>query len=385
MQECALYCTGCAFVTDATQPCHEKECLSGSNKELNRLAKLSITDFPLIETNGNVPMPNDSNSTPTRQQNLVLVVRRHKIIDLVKDLENEILSQHPSIIDITFARSFFIQFNRNVGFMSKITQLNDIDINRGCESSGLNTPINTMKAVAMSHSGFYKFFSSKSFKAGKDGVYQGEAERRQKLIRTIESYELGGNIEENTNAFENSTLSKVEEEKQRTIILLGSAIRRVNRGKGNQKLIWLKRLFGPLCQSVVSGEVGKDPDVKQDKADKISDFIHYALVRLKDEREMLRGLSDCQYHYLINEHLNLMPLLTFLTTPVDKCPSPEKRSNSSPKKNQRGSLKKPNEKMANRKKRELSLPQSQSSSPVTSPKKVPLVRDNIGQQKNCEK
>merc|ERR1712126_144346 len=62
--------------------------------------------------------------------------------------------------------------------------------------------------------------------------------------------------------------------------------------------------------------------------------------------------------------------------------SPEKRSNLSPKKNQRGSLKKPNEKMANRKKRELSLPQSQSSSPVTSPKKLPLVRDNFGQQKN---
>ena len=381
MQECALYCTGCAFVTDATQPCHEKECLSGSNKELNRLAKLSITDFPLIETNGNVPMPNESNSNPTRQQNTVLVVRRHKIIDLVKDLEDEILSQHPSIIDITFARNFFIQFNRNVGLMSKMTQLNDIDINRGCESSGSSMPINVMKAVPMSHFGFYKFFSSKSFKAGKDGVFQGEAERRQKLIRTIESYELGGNIEENTTT-DIAKNSAIEEEKQRTIILLGSAIRRVNRGKGNQKLIWLKRLFGPRCQSVVSGEVGKDPDMKADKADKVSDFIHYALVRLNDEREMLRVLIDCQYHYLINEHLNLMPLLTFLTTPIEKCPSPEKRSNSSPKKNQRGSLKKPNEKMANRKKRELSSPQSQSSSPVTSPKKLPIVRDNIGQQKN---
>ena len=50
MQECALYCTGCAFVTDATQQHPEKECLSSSNKELNRLAKLSITDFPLIQS-----------------------------------------------------------------------------------------------------------------------------------------------------------------------------------------------------------------------------------------------------------------------------------------------------------------------------------------------
>ena len=110
MQECALYCTGCAFVTDATQPCHEKECLSGSNKELNRLAKLSITDFPLIENNI-IPSDNEDNSNPIKHQNLVLVVRRHKIIDLACDLEDEILTQHPSIVDITFARNFFIEFN----------------------------------------------------------------------------------------------------------------------------------------------------------------------------------------------------------------------------------------------------------------------------------
>ena len=386
MQECALYCTGCAFVTDATQQCQEKGCLSGPNKELNRLAKLSITDFPLIENKNYHADLNGDHQNLLKQQNSVLVVRRHKIIDLANDLDAEILSQHPSIVDITFARNFFIQFNSNSA--SKMIHLNGVDVNQGSENGG---PVNFMKAVYMSHSGYYKFFSQKASKVGKDGVFQGEAERRQKLIRTIESYELGVTTDDNSptdakgdNTREQSSMSKIEEEKQTTIILLGSAIRRVNRGKGNQKLIWLKRLFGPRCQSVVSGEVGKEPDTKRDKGDNVSDYIHYALVRLKDEREMLRVLNDCQYHYLINEHLNLMPLLTFLTTPLEKCPSPEKRSNISLKKNQRGSLKKPSEKSANSKKRELSSPQSQSSLPLAFVKKLTSMTDNIGQHLNLD-
>ena len=110
MQECAIYCTGCAFVTDTTQQQHEMECLSSSNKELNRLAKLSITDFPLIESKypGTNPTENEENSIVETQSNLVLVVRRHNIIDLAEDLENKILSQHPSIVDITFSRTFLV-------------------------------------------------------------------------------------------------------------------------------------------------------------------------------------------------------------------------------------------------------------------------------------
>ena len=99
--------------------------------------------------------------------------------------------------------------------------------------------------------------------------------------------------------------------------MLGSAIRRVNRGKGNQKLIWLKRLFGSKCLQVSSGEVSRGGDSeyhrKRDNAEKASDYIHYAFVRMEDEMEMLKVLSDCQYHYLIGEHLNLISVLTFLS------------------------------------------------------------------------
>ena len=250
-----------------------------------------------------------------------------------------------------------------------------------------------MKVIQMSHSGVYKYFSQKpSPKIGKDGIYQGEAERRQKLVRTIESYELGivedGKQNNTANGNDSSRYRlQIQKEKENTIILLGRAIRKVNRSKGNQKLIWLKRLFGPQCLSVVSGEVGKTPDVKyrDDKGEKVSDYIHYSLVRLKDNHEMLKSLKDCQYHYLMNEHLNLMPLLTFLVSTPEKCPSPEKRSNLQQKKNPNKQslmsfspscdlqmqentnganrlIKKAHEKMSKRKKREQPLSQSQSSS-----------------------
>ena len=117
MQECALYCTGCAFVTDTAQPSHENDCLSSHNKELNRLAKLSINDIPLMD------------DAPPK---VVLVVRRHKIIDLVEDLESSILSQHPSIVDIKFARTFFVEFATVPGLhQDLLSSLNAVDVNTG--------------------------------------------------------------------------------------------------------------------------------------------------------------------------------------------------------------------------------------------------------------
>ena len=164
-QECALYCTGCAFVTDATQHPHEEECLSSTNKELNRLAKLSITDFPLIEND--IRQTKDVEKTPNRivdnklepQRNLVLVVRRHKIIDLSEDLETKLLSQHPSIVDITFARTFFIEFS--IGHPSIMSDLNGVNVFAEVENLSTNSTlsVNPMKAVFMAQSGYYKYFS----------------------------------------------------------------------------------------------------------------------------------------------------------------------------------------------------------------------------------
>ena len=92
------------------------------------------------------------------------------------------------------------------------------------------------------------------------------------------------------------------------------------------------------------------------------------------------------YHYLINEHINSMPLLTFLASPkVEKIGSPEKKnshqhlskkslskaqmsafSGVSPSKEQmnslgsKSSLKNPQQRSINRKKRDLTSNQSQS-------------------------
>jgi hypothetical protein len=81
----------------------------------------------------------------------------------------------------------------------------------------------------MSESEYYTDLSQKPCNTGHEGIYQGDAER-QKLMRIIEQYELGlgqNNTKDVSKASEKEKyVSPIEKEKQKTILLFGSAIRR---------------------------------------------------------------------------------------------------------------------------------------------------------------
>ena len=97
-------------------------------------------------------------------------------------------------------------------------------------------PVNPMVVGrSMNQTAYYKFFGQRPPQPAKESIKEhkhSEAGRREKLVRTIESYELRDDLDEqdivksDVHAKNVKNMPNIEKEKERTILLLGSAIRR---------------------------------------------------------------------------------------------------------------------------------------------------------------
>ena len=281
--EWAYYCAQCAFSAKETliSQHQSNECRAGKN-ELNRLFKLSTGRFP------------DFNEP--RHDRCVIVVRTFKASS-IEDVKK--LKRIPGLLSATLPDTFFVRFK---------TKTDSCHVQRVLDGHRMKCGAYLQAYLVPSKFNF-KYFNftptqnNSSIKA-----------KRSVLAEVLWKYET-------PNAKEHS----------KVVLVLGSFIKHALKGSTSNAFVNRAKLL-LNAKKFVCAAVPTKPEDKQ--MGEKSEYYSYGLAWYKNEEEAKTALAECQFHYILGEHINICSLKNFLArTPtaairIKRTPNTSPRSTS---------------------------------------------------------
>ena len=261
--ESEFYCAPCAFLSrDVDRDDHIPQCRSGDNRELNKMTKISIHTYP---------------SFIDKPEKTVLVVRRFKpvLLDELNELFSETVKIKYQISNVTFPNYFYIKFvdadknkvNYAVKHLNKNSQHPLVAELPQHEQKPLEAANITMS------SGFKNYVMSPSSSAGHLSRNQ-TFEHKRILAKTLCTGEI----------------DVKSDELHQTILILGNAVKTVNKGKSKRYINWVKKILGPGCCKVNGGVVDHSGTDNR-KNYPSNDYSNYVIAYFKSKNEMIEAFK----------------------------------------------------------------------------------------------
>lgn len=271
-KEVTLYCSTCAFSRQTMQDAHKaNECKSGPKGDLNRICKLSYSNF--------VNCTGDTDN--------ILLVRQLKPVE-VHELES-LMAQNPNILDVMSDKVFYIEAvcNSYAKFIVKLLN--------GCEKHRFGDSVSLKAQLYPSACGSFTNFNDISNSRSSSVL-----EERAHLCRKLKQMTLNKGTHNGHH-----------------LIILGSVVKPMTKPLFRD---YVKRLLGSKCTSVSCYPTSK-------KIRWNSDYDVFCLAVFESPDDVKYAIKVAQFHHLMGHHVNINLLNVFVNTSTEAL---RKRSKPTP-------------------------------------------------------